>query len=632
MIPDLAARRRIQALHDAANPRLADARQEKAGNPTNGKPGPQLTQHTDKVYTMNSTQATKTDEQIKALPADSSAPPVQSSLTDSTSRLDDLLDESPVSDAPADHQKAKADLAESVGRQWSHDTSGLNLDSSEPVAVPKAARTEPVPVPVADVEAIRKTLDVLFSPGDIVELRILHSKRRTDAGYFDSENWDELAVQAACWNDQRAAVYVTINPVVPALLSRYKNRLQTFADGTTADKDIQRRRWLPLDFDAERPAGIASSDTQFKAAAAFAKRVKDHLASLGWPAPTSACSGNGFHLLYPVDLPNDDATRDLMKAVMGKLAAQFNDGVVKVDGSVFNAARIWKLYGTVANKGDHTDAAPWRLSKLLSTPGRGVLLTAEQMREFVGTSTEPRADPSPGMKARNAYTGTPGRGSFDLSEFLERLTEKTGITHEHDVHDGKDRYKLSHCPFNAEHGKGEAAIFKHLTTGALGFKCQHDSCKDYHWREVRELVDGPRSERARGASGKGESVVGSGVTRVWTLPEMLAEAVYLRDGSMVSLKSEPRVAYPIESFKRDTASSFNLVSRPDGRPMKVLVATQWMEHPERLSTHSRTFAPGQGVFCTDPDGFQCLNIWRPPMTHPRIGKRGLFRSLSTSST
>ncbi len=44
--------------------------------------------------------------------------------------------------------------------------------------------------------------------------------------------------------------------------------------------------------------------------------------------------------------------------------------------------------------------------------------------------------------------------------------------------------------FNPEHGRGEAAIFRR-PDGVLGFKCQHDSCGDKRWRDVRELVDGP---------------------------------------------------------------------------------------------------------------------------------------------
>ena len=50
-----------------------------------------------------------------------------------------------------------------------------------------------------------------------------------------------------------------------------------------------------------------------------------------------------------------------------------------------------------------------------------------------------------------------------------------GIDATHDQHDGSDRYRLARCPFNPDHGKGEAAIFRRAS-GALGFKCQHAGC------------------------------------------------------------------------------------------------------------------------------------------------------------
>jgi hypothetical protein len=82
-----------------------------------------------------------------------------------------------------------------------------------------------------------------------------------------------------------------------------------------------------------------------------------------------------------------------------------------------------------------------------------------------------------------------------LPAFLLRL----GIAYDQDMHEGAARYKLEHCPFNPEHGRGEAAIFEQ-PGGRLGFKCQHSSCADKHWQDVRALVDGPREGRASSRS------------------------------------------------------------------------------------------------------------------------------------
>ena len=47
-----------------------------------------------------------------------------------------------------------------------------------------------------------------------------------------------------------------------------------------------------------------------------------------------------------------------MKSRLATLDALFSDERVNVDTANFNAARIWKLYGTVSRKGDNTPGAP----------------------------------------------------------------------------------------------------------------------------------------------------------------------------------------------------------------------------------------------------------------------------------
>jgi hypothetical protein len=55
------------------------------------------------------------------------------------------------------------------------------------------------------------------------------------------------------------------------------------------------------------------------------------------------------------------------------------------------------------------------------------------------------------------------------------------------------KWELGTCPFNPEH-TGGCAVVTEGSNGAIGFKCQHNGCGDRHWRDVRELFEGPRSE------------------------------------------------------------------------------------------------------------------------------------------
>ncbi len=215
------------------------------------------------------------------------------------------------------------------------------------------------------MSGIPAALSALFEPEAVVELRAF-SGRKTVSGYFDDH---EVLAREAQKLDQRGfQVYVTLNKVNPDLLARAANRIKEYPKSTTSDTDIIRIRWLPLDFDPARPSGVSSTEEEKKAAERLAREVREFTRERGWPDPVVGDSGNGFHLLYRVDLPATQASRDLVKNVLESLAFRFDDERVKLDTGVFNAARIWKLYGTVARKGDSVPNRPHRHSKLLKVP------------------------------------------------------------------------------------------------------------------------------------------------------------------------------------------------------------------------------------------------------------------------
>lgn len=333
--------------------------------------------------------------------------------------------------------------------------------------------------PQPDKAEILSTLAALHCPQDVIELRVLPKGRKaTHSGYFDSDHWELLADYASQYSAQGASVYITLNPVNPQLLNRYANRIETNPQATTNDKQVTHRRWLLIDLDPVRPSGTSSTDPQVEAAMTKAIEIQEYLQALEWPSPVLAMSGNGFHLLYAVNLPNDEDTKVLLKATLETLGHRFDDDQIKVDRTVFNAARICKLYGTVANKGDHTAQAPWRPSLMMDTPKRHEV-KREQLRAL--------AAPTLPSEVVNAFTNKVG--DTQASGFnLETFFDQHGMQYTTDLHDGRERFKLAACPFNPEHVNGEAAVFRG-PTGQLGFKCQHDSCYSYQWKDVRNLLD-----------------------------------------------------------------------------------------------------------------------------------------------
>ena len=222
-------------------------------------------------------------------------------------------------------------------------------------AGPRAGRGK-----VADADAVWDALAALLGLGQVVEIRALHATTARDrregveSGYFDDAS---KAAAAVVGLRSARGVYWTINPVAPALLARASNRLRRAGSGdTTADHDVVRRRWVPVDLDPVRPAGISSTDAEHAAALELARRISEDLANEGWPLPVFIDSGNGALLLYRCDLPGADEGQ--VAAVLAGLAARFDGDGVKVDTSVHNPARICRLPGTLNCKGDCTPERP----------------------------------------------------------------------------------------------------------------------------------------------------------------------------------------------------------------------------------------------------------------------------------
>ena len=122
-----------------------------------------------------------------------------------------------------------------------------------------------------DGSPVLEALELLLEPGGVAELRAIGRDGRIASGYFDDP--ERLAERAEALDDSReySGVYVTLNPVDPALLARRANRVATRLgkrDATTADADILRRRWLPVDLDPVRPSGVSSTDDEHRAALA----------------------------------------------------------------------------------------------------------------------------------------------------------------------------------------------------------------------------------------------------------------------------------------------------------------------------------------------------------------------------
>jgi hypothetical protein len=300
------------------------------------------------------------------------------------------------------------------------------------------------------------------------------------SGYFSDHSL--LAKNASRLSGKAPGVYVTLNPVRPDLLARAANRVNRYTKIATSDTDVLLRRWFAIDFDPVRPAGISATDAEHEAALDCARRCKDWLQAQGWPDPVLADSGNGGHLLYRVDLANEPATTELIKQCLQALGFIFSDEHISVDLSTYNAARIWKVYGTLAAKGDSTTERPHRLAQILSCPTTLQIVTREQLSAL----TLPEAPPQSPRHNGEA---------LDVAAWLS----KHGLdTVRQKPWQGGTCYVLRVCPNNAEHNRGEAYVVQ-FASGAIAAGCMHATC-GLNWQSLRESHE-PETLRGRSTAG-----------------------------------------------------------------------------------------------------------------------------------
>jgi hypothetical protein len=357
------------------------------------------------------------------------------------------------------------------------------LGSSDP------PRSSPAVVERLDPSEIGRTLGLLFEPDQVLEVRVLDgipssgwSKPRTFSGYFRGCEAEKVVAELMALKAW-AGVYITLNPINPALYARSASHLKE-ARATTADVDVTARRRLLFDFDAVRPKDISSTDAEHQAAMNRAQGARQYLRDeLGWPEPLFASSGNGGHLVYGVDLPADDG---IVEQALRALAGLFSDDAVAVDVTVGNAARICRLYGTLTCKGDSIPERPHRLARILEAPQMLEVVSRAQLEKLVTTVEECDADITErpaGHQRPRSTTGT----RFDVDAFIERHGIAVGKVRPYA--DGR-MWVLDGCPMDDTHERDRAAYIIQFASGAIKAACHHNRCQ-WRWRDLRARFEPP---------------------------------------------------------------------------------------------------------------------------------------------
>jgi hypothetical protein len=242
-----------------------------------------------------------------------------------------------------------------------------------------------------DLDQIKQYWDAVRTPGEIVELRYPTTytdntgKVKPGSRNVRCSGPEELAAEIKRIGSG-LTYWVT--------LQQMKQDTPPKAYGRALkDPDIERYRWLPIDFDPKRPGKVSASTEEKEHAQAGSRELYDYFKSLG-VHPVVIDSGSGFYVLPPIDLPNTPENQTLVERAIAGLKAKFNrkssEGLIaKVDGTATNPSRVFGLPGTINAKGESTQERPHRPRLILCDGSRDVLLSVAQLEQIASWAPRP---------------------------------------------------------------------------------------------------------------------------------------------------------------------------------------------------------------------------------------------------
>jgi len=330
-----------------------------------------------------------------------------------------------------------------------------------------------------DKEQLRLWWNTFVGDGNFTEVRILG--RFSYSGYFRKfENLISKIEPYTNMDDEQ--IYFVLNSIDKDCYARPQcEKFIKSPKVTTTDSDIIRRKFLLLDFDPIRKSQTNSSDSQFELAHKKAQDVYRFLIKeKGFTDSIICISGNGWHIIVPVDLPCDEETNKVIKDFYTYMGSIFSDENVEFDEKVYTNARLTKLYSTWAKKGANVPSNPWRQSKIVYIPKELKPTPIEKIKELADLAPKEEQKQLPNRPNRQYNNGN---APFDLRTWLNSY----GIVYKEESQGDGTKFVLEHCPWEDTHSnkqKWDSALFQN-SSGQITFSCFHSHCAGKTWHDVR---------------------------------------------------------------------------------------------------------------------------------------------------
>lgn len=302
-----------------------------------------------------------------------------------------------------------------------------------------------------------------------VELRILKNlNKKSDNKYFPTS--EEGYHQAREWiqtnNYHKGTVNATFNIINSEVIKKGKY---------LRDTDISQIRFLMIDIDPEKAEKKQSASEEEKNfAMKKAEEVALFLQENELPYQVKIDTGNGVHLFLLVEKGDVQEVQQLHKSLLTILGEKFNNQQVKIDSTVSNPARIGKLVGSPAVKGEHTTERPHRVSTFLDIQQELTQVSIEKLRTFVkkyALSNSTKAIKKKSEKGREKdYVLADAKKWLDFYNLSYTIKEN----------EYGQLFIFDACPLKEHSQNQSGASLSYTLKGRCKFGCLHDSHNEFN--------------------------------------------------------------------------------------------------------------------------------------------------------
>lgn len=239
--------------------------------------------------------------------------------------------------------------------------------------------------------------------------------------YYRADQYQELELAVSRLESHPeiyGGIYWIMNPLPPEFIFRNQGRRTPFLTRVVSAHatDVVRREWMLIDCDPEREPHSSATDSERFRAHQLAADVALNLQTFGFRGIVEGDSGNGCHLLVPIDLPNDEAGSILVKSFLEGLSTHVTLPGVKTDTITYDAPRLTRLYGTRSRKGESSAERPHRTTQIRPRPPLAEIIASrssnvESMRRMMeawAATKAPGTTRSPLESARAYLSKVPG--------------------------------------------------------------------------------------------------------------------------------------------------------------------------------------------------------------------------------